>query len=319
MRKLATLRLGAIVATGGLYLALAGCGGVKPQPSESEEKDKKGSPKGEAPEHRKESTPASPTVLPRKVDLDSGVGKEAAAFLKALGEGDAKADSLSAEFVKLIGRPAELPGDRVKGYSRNAAERWMREVGKGIGFGLPLDFKSYSVFVVCKGRLVGKPGEYYLRLVNTTERPNDPGVWKVDWLSLTSAEAKGLATDAIGEIVTEQFAATAVFTTICDRDAMTRDDRIAVIAAGMTPALLTKLAEPFGSDKDQGLDYNRGKLALEVGKIGDKAESVSFTPQGEAAFKAEVTRAGGARSAYLVKLAKGAAPGQWLVDSITAQ
>ena len=90
-----------------------------------------------------------------------------------------------------------------------------------------------------------------------------------------------------------------------------------VIAAGLLPAFRTKLAPPFGSDKDQGFDFNRGALTLEIAKLGDKAEAVTFAPLVEGAFKVEVTRAGGAKSAYTVKLAKGTAPGQWLVESVT--
>src|SRR4029079_17311262 len=130
MRRPATLL--AVVAYAldvGLFLALPGCGGEKPRPSQANENDKKANNAGaprEDPKDKPSVTPASP---PRKVDLDSGAGKEAVAFLKTLGEGAAKADKLSAGFVRMIGLPAELPTDKSRGFSANAAESWMKQVG----------------------------------------------------------------------------------------------------------------------------------------------------------------------------------------------
>jgi hypothetical protein len=106
----------------------------------------------------------------------------------------------------------------------------------------------------------------------------------------------------------------------CDRDAMPNDERAVALAAGLTPPLRAKLADPFGSDRDQGFDYNRGKLILEAEKIGLRAESFSVTPlPAPTDFRLEVTRARGAKAAYLLKLLKGPAPGQWLVESIAPQ
>jgi hypothetical protein len=46
--------------------------------------------------------------------------------------------------------------------------------------------------------------------------------------------------------------------------------------------------------------------------------SFDIIPQPTAGqFRLEITKAGGAKSAYTMKLAKGTAPGQWLVESIT--
>jgi len=124
----------------GPFLALPGCGGEKPRPSQASEKDKKGNPPGDAQDHPKDKPSVIPAHPPRKVDLDSGVGKEATAFLKALGEGSVKADKLSAGFVKMIGLPAELPTDKSRGFSANTAESWMKQVGGGATFGLPSGF-----------------------------------------------------------------------------------------------------------------------------------------------------------------------------------
>jgi hypothetical protein len=86
------------------------------------------------------------------------------------------------------------------------------------------------------------------------------------------------------------------------------------------PALRTAWAEPFGSDREQGFDYNRGKLLLKAGELGGGAESYSVRQQGSAPeFVASIARAGGAKSSCVVKLVKGPTAGQWLVESITAK
>lgn len=317
MNSLLTFRVaGVLTLAAGLFLALPGCGGEKPQPSKADEKAKQGGAKGDVQDHPKEKSPAPQTSPPRKVDLDSGVGKEAVAFLKALGEGSAKADRLSVGFVKMIGLPAELPTDKSRGYSISAAESWMKQVGGGATFGLPSGFAGGEAAVLWGGfQGQGRTGDYSLRMIH------EGGAWKVDSLALTSAAftpatASGGGTE--GEY--QRFAARAVGGLLCDKTGMPKDDRALALAAGLTPALRAKLAEPFGSDREQGFDYNRGKLLLEADKIGGGAQSYTTTQQGDAPeFRLEVTRAGGAKSSYSLKLLKGTTPGQWLVDGITPQ
>lgn len=322
MTSLKLCRYAAAVAlVGGLFLALPGCSGNKPQAeNKDDKKDKKEQPNepkgGSAGDTKSGNTGSSSPVLPvqpAKVDITSGVGKEAVDFLQAVKAGTAKADQLSASFTRLIGLPAELPSDKAKGYSTDAAADWLRHVGSGVGFGLPLQANQAGDVALFRGALVGKPGSYCLRMVK--EGP----AWKVDWLSASSVEAKGGAPAANAEAMLQEFAAAAVFEAVCDKDALGKDERAAIIAAGLTPALRAKWGPPFDGDKAKGYDYSPAQLAIEAGKIGGGAESVSFTPQGDAAFRAEVTRTGGAKAAYLVKLTKGGTPGQWLVESITPQ
>ncbi len=305
----------ALALAAGLFLALPGCGGEKPKDDKKGDKkdDKKGDPNPGTPKvDPGTGNPKVEAPKPEIVDLSSGVGKDAVDFLQAVKAGTAKADKLSAGFVKLIGLPAELPSDKAKGYSTDAAEGWLKRVGSEVGFAPPHYTKHAGDTAVFRGGLVGKPnGRYSLRMVK------EGNAWKVDWLSLSSVEVKGSSTNPSADAVFQEFATTAIVEAVCDKDAMPPAERTMVIAAGLVPAFRTKLAPPFGSDKDQGFDFNRGALTLEIAKIGDKAESVFFTPQGEAAFKVEVTRAGGAKAAYSVKLAKGTAPGQWLVENVT--
>ena len=142
--------------------------------------------------------------------------------------------------------------------------------------------------------------------------------WKVDSFALTSASFNGSAGsggEADGEY--QRFAARAFGGSLCDKSGMPKDSRVLALAACLTPALRAKLAEPFGSDKDQGFDYNRGKLLLEAEKMGGGAESYATIQQGEACFPArsDQTRR---REDHLpsLKLVRGPTPGQWLVESI---
>jgi hypothetical protein len=150
---------------------------------------------------------------------------------------------------------------------------------------------------------------------------NEGGVWKVDYVALTSAASQPTAGPAQGpDGEYQRFTARAIGGLLCDRDVMPKDERAMALAAGLTPPLRARLAEPFGSDKDQGFDYNRGKLILEAERLGGGAESYSITPQSAATdFRLDVTKTGGVKAAYLLKLVKGPAPGQWLVESITPQ
>jgi hypothetical protein len=297
------------LVVGGVF-TLSGCGGSKPSSSKAAEQKEREQANGSS---DPKSVPAQP---PQMVDLDQGVGKEAVAFLKGLGESTAKADQLSAGFVRAVGLPAELPSDKAKGFSPAAAESWMKRVGSNATFGLPAGFAGADAAVLWGGfQGQGRKGDYSLRMVKVT------GVWKVDYFALTSAVHATTGSLAQGpDAEYQRFAARAVGGLLCDGSAMTKDERTLTLAAGLTPAFRTKLAEPFGSDRDQGFDYNRGKLILEAEKLGGGAESYSTSPQATPTeFRLEVVKPGGVKSAYLLKLAKGSAPGQWLVESISPQ
>src|SRR5581483_9620484 len=142
MTSLKLLRCAAAVAlVGGLFLALPGCN-KPPAENKDDKKDKTEQPAepkgGNTGDTKSGSTGSGSPVLPvqpAKVDITSGVGKEAVDFLQAVKAGTAKADQLSATFTRLIGLPAELPSDKAKGYSTDAAADWLRHVGSGVGFG----------------------------------------------------------------------------------------------------------------------------------------------------------------------------------------
>ena len=295
---------------GAVLAACAGCGDTKPSSSKSNEKqsDDRTNQKGES--------SGAITQPPRKIDLDSGAGQQAVAFLKALGEGAAHSDRLSAGFVRAVGLPAELPSDKAKGYSTLSAESWLKRVGAGATFGLPAGFAGPDAAVLWGGfQGQGRKGDYFLRMANVS------GAWKVDYFAMTSASSMPPAgAGASPDAEYQRFAARAMGGLLCDRDAMPKDERALALAASMTPALRAKLAEPFGSDKDQGFDFNRGKLLLEAENLGGGAESYSITPQSAPTdFRLDIAKTGGSKAACLLKLVKGPAPGQWLVESITPQ
>jgi hypothetical protein len=312
MTTSATFRpLAALALVFGLFLALPGCGGTKPT-AENKGDGKKDDPKpgGGTPTdpNAGKSVPPPP---PAKVDIATGVGKEAVDFLQSVVGGTARADQLSAAFVKAIGLPVVFDGDKTKGYSTGAAEDWLKKVGASTGFGLPLTATQVGDVALFRGLLVGKPGGYSLRMVK------EGGAWKVDWLSASTVEVKKAiaVSTTSGDAALQEFAVTAVVEAICDQDAMPPPQRHTVVAAGLTTPLRMSWASPLDGDKTSGYDYSPSKMGFKVGEIGGKAESVSYTQTGDGAYVAEVAKAGGAKAAYLVKLAKG----QSLIESITSQ
>lgn len=306
--------LAALTLVAALLTIVPGCGGNVPPPTGSGEK-KKEEPRSDRKGDPKANPKVDPPRPPQKIDLDSGVGKEAVAFLKALGEGSARADRLSPGFVKMVGLPAELPGDRSKGYSEDAAASWMKRVGTGATFGLPSGFTTADAAVLWGSfQAPGRGGEYRLRLVH------DGGTWKVDCLALSSVPAVSGTAGSGPDTEYQSFAASAAAGLLGDRNALPRDDRALALAALLTPALRQQWAPPLGSDPGQGFDYNRGALLLKAAETGGGAESYTVTAlptPGE--FRLEFHKTGSAKAAYLMKLARGAAPGQWLVDSMAPQ
>lgn len=304
----------ALALVAGVYLAAPGCGGKKPESTKAEGKGPE--PKADPKVDPKVDPKIEPIKSPQKIDLDSGVGKEAVAFLKALGEGTAKADALSAGFVKMVGLPAELPADKTKGYSADAAASWLKRVGGGgAAFALPSGFAGVNAAVMSGSfQAADRVGGYRLRLVN------EAGAWKVDFLALSSVPAAPGTSGTGPDSEYQAFAATAAASLFSDKNAMPRDDRALALAAALTPALRKTWAPPLGSDPDQGFDYNRGALLLKATEIGGGAESFTLSAlpaTGE--FRIEFAKPGGAKTVWLFKLVKGAAPGQWLVDSVTPQ
>lgn len=309
----------------GLFLTLSGCGGNPKPPSEKTEKKADTTPNTTAnstnptpPKDPSSDAGKLPPLPPpaAKVDPSTGVGKEATEFITALKNGSAKASQLTTRFVKAVGQPATLPDDKAKGYSADVAEGWLKRAIGMRGFSPFLYSKQVGETALFLGTFIGgDPGSYALRMVN------EGGAWKVDWLSLTTAKVEGAAINTSnGDAACQEFTVAAVIGALCDRDAMPKDDRAAVLALGLTPALKAKWAEPLDSDKAQGLDYNRGLLAQRSIDFGKDVEGVTLAAvPGGPTFRVEVSRTNGSKTAYLVKLVPGSAPCLWLVDDVAKQ
>ena len=289
--------LAALALMIGVFLATPGCGGSKPATT-GDNKDNKDvvKPGGGTP-----TDPGAGTnpAQPAKVDVTTGVGKEAVDFLQAVRGGTARADQLSTAFQKAIGLPVVFEADKGKGFSVSSAEDWLKRVGASTGFGPPLTATQDGETALVRGSLVGKSGGYALRMVK------EGGAWKVDWLSASTVEVKKPLATGAGDAVLQEFAVAAVVEAICDQDAMPAPQRHAVIAAGLTPTLRAAWAAPLDGDKTAGYDYSPSKLGFKIADIGGKAESVSYSHPAEGTYFAEIARAGGAKTAYLVKVAKG--------------
>jgi hypothetical protein len=150
---------------------------------------------------------------------------------------------------------------------------------------------------------------------------HEGGFWKVDWLSLSSAKIQGgILNTSNAETVCQEFTMGAVIGLLTDKATLSKEDRAMVLAAGLTPALKKKWAEPLDSDKAEGFDYNRGSLAQKTLEFGAGVESFSFTQQGNAPlYRVELARNPGTKAVYVVKLVTGTGPGQWLVDDVAQQ
>jgi hypothetical protein len=305
--------------------ALPGCGNPAPPSAKDEKKD---GPKTDAPPS---PTPSAPDATPPKPPdgppkntlkpVDDAAEKAATAFLRDVVQGTVKADALSAAFLKAVGKPVTLPSEKAKGYSEDGATGWLRRVGEGVNFS-PIHKQDQvgddvvhfrgSITGPRLGKDAGKSGGYCLRLLK------EGGAWKADWLSLSSVDSGPVAAGApSAEGTCQAFAVAAFAETVGDLNGMPADDRAAVIAAAMTPALRASLAPPFTQDKDRGCDYNPDILRTEAVKIGGGTSAFTATRVGDQPeYKVEFTKPAGKKT-FVVKLVKGAAPHEWLVGAVT--
>ncbi|MDY3563827.1 hypothetical protein R5W23_005449 [Gemmata sp. JC673] len=292
--------------------ALPGCGGSTPN-APAEKKDEKkddGKPAPKA-DDKKGAVPTAPAA-----DLKTTLGpvepdaeKAAAAFLNDLGQGSAKADVLSPALLDAAGKPWEFDDEKANKLSPKAAEQWLRAVGAGRSFSLSLDRKQAGDLVYFRGALQ-PAGVYSLRLVKLG------GAWKVDWLSLSSAELKPGAAAATADEAFQEFAVSAFAEVLADATAMQRGLRAPLLARGLVPALRPVWAPPFDGDKAQGYDYSPGKLALKAIELGGGTSALSVTKTGDATFAVAFTKPAGTKT-VTVKLVKGTAPGEWLVSEVS--
>lgn len=223
----------------------------------------------ELPSGQKPDRPASSGAVWRTASGEEPAVIAAMAFLKSLRDGTPRLELLTADFVRIIGRPWELAGDREQGYSSLAAESWLKRAGRGRTFAPPLGLVGREWAILSgSARQDGDPGHYYLLL--RQEEQN----WRVDLLVLSSAEIPMVTPKREQAASTpeadrgEQELAGAMLqcwlAALTDRKALSPDDRSVLVAAGLSPALRQAWAAPFDSDKAHGYDFNRGQLQLKM-------------------------------------------------------
>ena len=310
----------AIVAA--LLVALAGCSG-KSEPTKPDAKpgDKKDTtqPGTTTPGTTTPGTTTPGTTPPAPAGTaylkhDDPAQAEAGKVLKDLREGTLGADRLSVAFLKVIGKPGPLvfDDDKKRGYSIDEATKWLKRAGAGLpGLGFPTGYGGGGVAVFTTS-LVGQPGQILVRLVQ------DGAAWKVDWVQFAVVNA---TEPRKAESADEPFRAFAVQAFVdaitTGPKAMDRADRVPVLAAVLSAKLKKQWAAPFASDTAEGFGYNRGALGTQADTLGTGIEGYSLTPTGADTFTVEITRSGGMKKTHTVKLVKGAAPGEWLVDEFT--
>lgn len=194
-------------------------------------------------------------------------------FLKDISAGAPRPEHLSEEFVRTIGRPWELPGDREKGYSRLAAESWLKRAGAGRTFTPPLG-RTNAQWCLLSGTADGPRGSahYYLRL-HTAEGKQ----WRVDFFVLSSAQIQGQLPDKQDEW-SAGFTLQSWLAAVADREALVPEDRALLIAAVLAPDLRKAWAAPFDSDLAQGYDFNRGQLLLKADAFAREQRQFHLRP-----------------------------------------
>ncbi len=315
--------LSAALLTAALGLAvLPGCG--KPPATQPEKKDepKKDDPKvdpkkGDPAPDPKKGDPGAPSVPPKSAlgKVESDAEGAAEGFLKELMQGTAKADALSAGFLKSVGKPVEpLPDDIKNGFSRDNAARWLRRVGENRNFNPALFRQQAGDVVLWRGFLTGPTlpsgGGYSLRLVK------ESGAWKVDWLGLSSADNKGSVAPGSADEAFQEFAVAAFVEVLADATAMADETRPAALARALTPDVRKAWAAPGKQDQDQGYDYSPAHLRIAAIKYGGGTKEFTVAKTGDLTFSVVLTKPAGPKT-IVVKLVKGATPGEWLVSEVS--
>lgn len=305
----------------GLAVALAGCGKPTPPKPADPPADSKGTTpapadKGTTPQGV--ASPKAPAGGPGPVGPTDPAQQAAEKFVTdlraAVGTDAGMAPllpRLTPDFLKVIGKPVTFAADKEQGYSPTAAGGWLlRATGYLTAVSPPTGYAAGGPAVFA-GSINSGAGRYLVRLAPAA------GGWKVDWFGLGTAKTADLKGGNPDEAAKE-FAALAFLDAVTAGDpAPSRDDRLPLVAAAITPRLRAARAEPFGQDKDRGYDFNPGALARAVGGWGvDGAEAYTRTPTADG-YAVEVTK-GGQVKKFVMKLAKTPAGG-YLVDDFTPQ
>lgn len=307
---------------GAALLALCGCGKTTPEPNPKPEQNA-GTPGTPAPAKVDPKTGAKvdPSGLPLMPTLpgpallapSDPVHKLAEEFIgeiRRYAEKPGKLpqnlqERLAPSFLQVIGKPLETDADKKLGYNLDAASAWLRRGGSQLltGIGLPTGYGSPAA-AVFTGSFASGAGRFHIRF-NLTEGS------KVAWFSLGTLEAPP-KTPTSPEGTFQDFAVLAFLDSLTSK-AMPRDDRVLLLGGVIAPKLKNSWAGPFDQDKALGFDYNRTQLGAKLDELAKGVTAFTRTPLGGDSYKIELTRNGG-KEVRTLKLAKGAAPGEWLVE-----
>jgi len=305
-----------------IALALAGCGKAA-EPTKPEEPKPGGTTApvpapGGATDQPGTHTPMPPTVPgPTNLTPSDPSQQLAMQFIQDLRIASEKPEPLPADFLprlspaflKTIGKPLRSDDDKKLGYSANEASAWLKNLGaRLVGVGLPTGYGSPTAAVLT-GVTGNGSGRFLIRMTFHEG-------WKVDWVSLGSIAVPPIK-PASTESSYQDFAALA-FLDALTSTATSKDDRVRLLGGVSSTKLKAAWAEPFEQDKASGLDYNPTKLGIKLDELGRGVTGLSRTPADGDTFKVELAK-GDAKTSYTLKLVKGAAPGEWLVDEFTKQ
>jgi len=239
-------------------------------------------------------SPTLPTTPANTGESNGAALKAATDFVKAVQDGKATSASLSLAFKKIIA-PAELDADKAVGFSESGAQAWLsaaKATAKAEGLKVDLATADYAIL----SSVGNKPGRVFLRLAKVGTS------WLVD-------HARFNARSTI-EVASAATLAAALF--------------VEAVLAGDTPeieALLSKtakgkLAPPrFDDDKVQGFD--RLNLRSSLADLFPAGLGFANVSQENAGLKATVTfTVAGANRIFVLTLAAGATPGEFLVDDL---
>jgi hypothetical protein len=303
-----------------MLVAAIGCSKAPEPPKKDEPKGKTESGSGPAPAPKPEPGhgPTSPSAPPPKIlEPSDPIQQIAERFITDLRAAAEKPEPIPADvlgrlspnFLKIIGRPMLSAEDKKLGYSPGAASAWLKNMGvKLVGIGLPTGYGSPTVAVLT-GSFGNGSGRFLMRLTFHEG-------WKVDWLCLGVHPAT-MPKPTSPEGPYQDFAVVAFLDAITSTSTG-KDERIRLLGGLLTTKMKNALAEPFDGDKARGEDYNPSKLGLWMDDRAKGVTGISWSSAGPDAFKVELPLSG-ERPAYTLKLVKGAAPGEWLVDEFTKQ
>ena len=207
----------------------------------------------------------------------------AMAFWKSLSAGTPQLDLLTADFLRIVGRPWEQPTtDRERGYSVLAAESWLRRTGRDWTLSSPIGTVGREwAFLSGSALREDTTGQYYLLLRLEGEH------WKVDHLVVSSAAISWSQSERKGPVASgerngqDQLAGWTLhcwLAALADRKAMSGENRAVLVAAALSPKLRQEWADPFDSDRMHGYDFNRGRLQLKITALIGNLEQFHLQP-----------------------------------------